>query len=358
MISIPLGELFYPLYCTNFFLLGLFFGSFFNVCIYRLPMGISVNNPKRSFCYRCGTMIRWYDNIPILSYLLLRGRCRSCGVSFSARYMLIEFLTGLMFLAVFVGANPPGSETFQLGTLWYVAFASLLLIGTFTDLDHYIIPEEITIGGTIAALVAALLIGIVDPWPLLAVAGPLPTLRLSWHQEAMDIFFNLLSGPLHMVGARDPNVFWWEPLANSVMGAAFGFGLLWSIGVVGKVVFQKDAMGFGDVKLFAMIGATLGIGGCLVTLMLASFFGVLDGLRGMIVNAMSREGAASHDLFPEVPSNETPQIDPEPDRVAMARLIEIVRNSPRGRKVHYLPFGPSIALAAILVVIFQHRIFY
>jgi prepilin signal peptidase PulO-like enzyme (type II secretory pathway) len=363
MLSLPIQPEFYPVYCVYAFVLGLFFGSFFNVCIYRLPLGMSINNPKRSFCFRCGSMVQWYDNLPVISYLLLKGRCRSCGSPYSARYMLIELLTGIIFLAVFMGTNPPGAATFQLATLWYIAFASLLIIGTFTDIDHYIIPKEVTLGGSIAAVVAAVGISLADPWPMLAWSGPFPALRESWGQVWWEVLFSVLEGPFRL-SSETRAALWWEPIANSVIGGLFGFGMLWGIGVIGKVIFRKEAMGYGDVELFWMIGATLGVSGCLLTLMFASFFGVADGIRGKIMSAIRRpegttvlqEGLV--DLPEAAPPVEGEAVEsPSPEATALRRLVEIEKSTPRKTRVHYLPFGPSIALAALLLVIFQHRVY-
>ena len=117
-------------------------GSFLNVCIYRLPLGMSVNEPQRSFCPNCKAQIAWYHNLPIVGWLWLRGRCANCHQPISARYPAIELLTGLLFLAVW--------RHFQqewILVLPGVIFVSLLIVATFIDFDHFIIPDEITIGG-------------------------------------------------------------------------------------------------------------------------------------------------------------------------------------------------------------------
>ncbi|MCC6548341.1 prepilin peptidase [Candidatus Sumerlaeota bacterium] len=362
MITIPLPPEIYPACCIFAFIMGAFLGSFYNVCIYRIPMGMSVNKPRRSFCFRCGSMVKWFDNLPIVSYFMLRGRCRHCGSRYSARYMLIELLTGLIFVAIFIGANPPQGGTLQVATFWYLAFASLLIVGTFTDIDHYIIPEQVTIGGTIAALVGAVIISICDPWPLLASAGPFPAVTMGAGREWYDVVEALLKSPFTV---PDPaiRVAWWAPIANAVIGAAFGFFMLYGIGIVGKIVFRKDAMGFGDVKLFAMIGATLGVTGCLVTLALASIFGVVDGLArqvGKLIGTVRKVAGEDQGILAAgaLPHGGGEGVPPLTDaQKAIGRLVEINRNTPRSRPVHYLPFGPSIALAAVIEVIFLQRIY-
>ena len=131
------------------FVLGSAVGSFLNVCIYRLPRDLSVNRPRRSFCPSCKAAIPWYQNIPLLSWLLLRGRCSDCGAKITFRYFGVELLTGLLFLVVWRSFPWPVA-------LAYWVFVSLIVIATFVDLEHFIIPDQITIGGTITGLVAVL----------------------------------------------------------------------------------------------------------------------------------------------------------------------------------------------------------
>ncbi len=370
-----------------FLLFGLFLGSFLNVCIYRLPMGLSVNRPKRSFCYRCGTMVRWYDNLPILSWVMLGGKCRSCGSKISARYASVELLTGLLFAAIFLTTNTV-EEPFHFATIWYCAFAAMLVVGTFTDIDHWIIPDQVTIGGAIAAFVAAIVIGIADTawmgnWSLITVVGPFPVVTDMMDDSIYDVVTKLILGPSEIGMAITPASWWWAP-ANALLGAAFGSGMLYGIGIVGKMAFGKDAMGLGDVKLFAMIGATIGIGGSLITLVLASFVGLFFGVAmivksqiGKLQKGILQQGA---DLLPaedtppeeptaaaeEIPVAETDGPESATDEAPAAaepatvppidRLLEISRNKPRSRPVHHLPFGPSIAIGALCVLILHHPI--
>lgn len=341
------GPVMYPVWAATVFLFGLFLGSFFNVCIYRVPMGLSVNKPKRSFCYRCGSMIEWFDNIPVLSYLLLRGKCRQCGSPFSARYAAIELLTGLLFLAVFVAVNPPGSESFRWETIWFLAFTGLLIVGSFTDLDHWIIPDGITMGGAAVAILASVPIGLLDDQPLLALAGPFPALRLYGGGDTVLLIMSLMEGPGPETIGR-----WWEPVANSVLGAVLASGMLYLIGEVATFIFRKPAMGFGDVKLFALIGATLGFSGAVATLVIACIFGAVAGVLGIVIGRFWREKSA---LLREGPERlgET-QLDPEAaddDGNLPARMAEIAGHIHRRHRVHHLPFGPWIALGAFVVVV-------
>jgi len=131
------------------FVLGAVVGSFLNVCIYRLPADLSINRPRRSFCPACKQPILWHQNIPLISWFLLRGRCTKCGAKISFRYFAVELLTALLFLAVW--------QTFpwQMAIAYWI-FVSLLIVGTFIDFEHFIIPDRVTIGGIIAGVIASL----------------------------------------------------------------------------------------------------------------------------------------------------------------------------------------------------------
>lgn len=200
-------------------LLGLAVGSFLNVCTVRWPLEESVIRP-RSRCPSCGAAIRWRDNIPVLSWLLLRGRCRSCGERISVQYPLVELATGLVWAGMFV----------QAGFTWEALRGSLFLTLLFgiavADARFYIIPDEFTLGGAVLGLGLALL-----------PAGP--------------------------------------TLLESVLGAVSGFAILWLIGAAGSRLLGEDAMGGGDVKMMALIGAFLGLPGTLLTLFLGAFLGAV-----------------------------------------------------------------------------------
>src|SRR3954466_14347946 len=133
------------------FSVGAVVGSFLNVCIYRLPLDLSVNNPRRSFCPSCKKQLTWYQNIPLLSWLFLRGKCANCGARISFRYFAVELLTALLFLWVWK------IFSWQIAIAYWV-FVSLLIAATFIDFEHFIIPDEITIGGTVAGVVASLIV--------------------------------------------------------------------------------------------------------------------------------------------------------------------------------------------------------
>jgi leader peptidase (prepilin peptidase)/N-methyltransferase len=139
------------------FFLGAGIGSFLNVVIYRLPRGISVNQPRRSFCPTCKNQIPMWLNIPLLSWILLRGKCAKCSSSISSRYLGVEFLTGVLFYAVFwkVGGDWLSLKDWGPQVLCLWIFVSLLVAGTFIDIEHFILPHEITIGGTVVGLISA-----------------------------------------------------------------------------------------------------------------------------------------------------------------------------------------------------------
>lgn len=130
------------------FVLGAAIGSFLNVCIYRLPLDLSINKPRRSFCPSCKTPIPWHQNLPLMSWLILRGRCAHCGNRIAFRYFGVELVTALLFLAVWQNFPWPMA-------IAYWVFVSLVVVATFVDFEHFIIPDQITIGGTVAGLIAS-----------------------------------------------------------------------------------------------------------------------------------------------------------------------------------------------------------
>jgi leader peptidase (prepilin peptidase) / N-methyltransferase len=203
-------------------LIGAITGSFLNVCILRWgadPKQSVVRPPSR--CPRCGRGLAWYDNIPILSWLLLRARCRGCGKPISIQYPLIELATACIW-AYMVWRNGPTPEAIR-----GAVFGTILLGIALTDARAYIIPDEFTWGGLVIGLVFSA-----------AIAG--------------------LSG-----------------LATALIGAAVGFGVLWLVGTAGTWLFKEEAMGGGDVKMMAMVGAFIGWQGVLLTVFLGAFIGSL-----------------------------------------------------------------------------------
>jgi leader peptidase (prepilin peptidase)/N-methyltransferase len=204
--------------------LGLAVGSFLNVCIYRLPIGQSLVRPA-SRCPRCGRSLSWFDNIPVLSWVVLRGRCRQCGEPISLRYPLVEIVTALVAVAI-VLLTPPGpllASRLVLGAALIVLF--------MIDLEHQILPNVITLPGIVVGFLFSLL-------------GP--------------------PGPV-----------------DSLAGIALGAGVLYAIATGYYLLRKEEGMGMGDVKMLAMIGAFLGWRAVLLTLVLSSFAGAVFGLALM-----------------------------------------------------------------------------
>jgi leader peptidase (prepilin peptidase)/N-methyltransferase len=208
-------------------LLGLILGSFLNVCIYRLPHGLSIVRP-RSSCSSCNQAIAWFDNIPVASYLLLHGRCRNCRASIPIRYPLIEAGTALISWLVF--------QRFGLGSAYlvYFLYAASLLTVSVIDLDHRIIPDEISLSGIVIGL-------------LLAAVTPL--------MAFLDALFGLL----------------------------LGGGSLLLVGMAYEAVRKQEGIGGGDIKLLAMIGAFTGWKGVLFTIFGGSLIASVVGITVMVV---------------------------------------------------------------------------
>ena len=230
------------------FLFGLVFGSFLNVVIYRVPRGQSVVKP-RSACPNCGTQIRAYDNIPVLSWVLLRGRCRDCGHAISARYALVELLCGFLFVSAYFYAAPVDNFVAIWTLLKLCVFFFLLIPLIFIDFEHHLLPDVLTLPGIILGLIFSLLVPV----------GGMPTfvirkmLGLRW--------------PLIAISALDA-------LVGALVGALF-------IYVVGEIYFRLrhiEGMGFGDVKLMAMVGAFLGARLALLIIFTGAVLGTIFGL--------------------------------------------------------------------------------
>ncbi|MFZ0538440.1 MAG: prepilin peptidase, partial [Candidatus Sulfotelmatobacter sp.] len=241
-----------PVYASSIFVLGLAFGSFLNVCIYRLPLGLSVVSP-RSACPQCKRPIAFYDNIPVLGWLLLRGRCRHCKARISARYLLIELLTGALFLGCYAYFG------LTLATLKYCAFGFLLLGLIFTDAETKLLPDKLTLPGLALGIVFSLLVPVND-----LASQLLPgMLNLPFSSEVVSHVLSLF---------------------DSLLGAALGASFIYGAGAVYLRWRGMEGMGFGDVKLMAMIGAFLGMKLTIFTIFTASLVGSLFGLAtvGMV----------------------------------------------------------------------------
>lgn len=212
------------------FVWGSLMGSFLNVCIFRMPREQSVVRP-RSRCPACERPIAWYDNIPLVSYVVLRGACRHCKRSISWRYPVVEALTGTAAVSVFhrFGMSAAG---------WiYLAFICALIVASFVDFEFQIIPDEISVGGLVVGVLCSVLI---------------PSLH----------------------GTDSP----WVALGRSVLGLFVGGGLLYGTGIIGDFMFRKESMGGGDIKLLAMAGSLLGWKAVTVTFFISPVIALIPGV--------------------------------------------------------------------------------
>jgi len=232
-----------------FFLFGLVFGSFANVCIWRIPREEEVVL-KPSHCPDCGAAIKWHQNIPVISYLVLRGRCHLCQKKISVQYPMVELLGGLLFAAAYL----------KFGLDWrlagYLPFLWTLLVISAIDFRHYIIPDLLSLPGIGLGLAFGL-------------AGTfIPSLNLS------------------VFGNNDPFAIWsW---IDSLLGILTGGGLIWLSAWGGEKIFKQEAMGGGDVKLAAFIGAFVGWQAVLMALFLSFLLGTLAGVPLMLLGKLKK----------------------------------------------------------------------
>lgn len=242
---------------TNIFIaiIGAAVGSFLNVCIYRLPRRVSIIKPF-SFCPACKNRIKFYHNIPILSFLFLRAKCAYCGAKISLRYPFVEALTALIAWSIFQKFG------FKFATPIYFIFACALIVATFVDFDFKIIPDEVTLGGLALGLIAS---------PLLP-----------------------------------------HGIKGALFGAFLGGGLLWLVAFVYEKVTHREGMGLGDVKFLAMMGAFLGPKSIILIILVASLFGSAVGIVMMVFFKKDR--------------------------------------------LYALPFGPFLALGAIVTLFFGEQL--
>ena len=280
------------LIATTFFLLGLALGSFMNVCIYRMPQRILVRDDLeelqsqaelnasdeltrriedlrqrerslsvaagRSNCPSCGGKIAWFDNIPLVSWLVLLGRCRHCRAPISPRYAVVEVLTGVLFLACY--------EQFgmTLAAAKYCALSVLLLGLIFTDAEHQLLPDALTIPGLVIGLVS------------------------SYFVPIRDLFLGMFLYMLPMAGDRLARASTtaqagWPSVGQSAIGALVGAGFIYGAGAMYRAMRHRAGMGFGDVMMMAMDGSFLGVALTMLTVFTASFVGSAFGLGTMLV---------------------------------------------------------------------------
>ena len=210
------------------FIFGMCIGSFLNVCIYRLPESKSIADPPRSICPSCKSHIRFYDNMPVLSYIWLKGRCRNCNAPISFRYPLVELMNGIVAVALLFKFG------LSVESFVYFVFISSLIVITFIDLDHQIIPDIITLPGIPMGLIASF---------------ALPTITLK----------------------------------ASALGLLIGGGSLWFVAWAYNLIAHRDGMGGGDIKLLAMMGTIIGWKGVIFTIFASSVIGSCVGITMMLI---------------------------------------------------------------------------
>jgi|FLOH01.1.fsa_nt_gi leader peptidase (prepilin peptidase) / N-methyltransferase len=290
---------------------GAMAGSFASAAIFRIPReGMSIVSPARSHCPKCDATIRWHDNLPILSYLILRGQCRSCKASYGPGYMVHELgLSGLFWLAGhswMADMSLGGGATALL--LGFVAFTALW-VAAAVDFRFFILPDGITIGGVPFGLLAAAFVPAFHFWPGLE-GLPLGVSLLGLSADASPNYVAFISG---------------------IFGAIISFGFLFGIGRLFSYLLKQEALGFGDVKYIAAVGAFLGLEGSLWTLAVGVFAGAILG----VVNVL--------------------------------RMILVVRHRRRTRAKHHhyvhsffyigwqagrtIPFGPPLILGTMLIML-------
>jgi len=215
----------HAVFSVSAFAFGAAIGSFLNVVIWRVPRGESIVSPP-SHCPKCNAPIKWYQNIPVVSWLCLRGRCANCKAPISARYIFVEVLCGCLFLFAF------WNYALLAPVMWI--WISLMVVGSFIDYDLQLLPDFVTVGGMVLGLV-------------------------------LGGVFSLVEGS-------------WQPLVFSSIGLCTGFGLLWLIRFFGTKAFKREAMGMGDVFLMGAVGAIFGPLAVIVTLVLGAMLGSVVGL--------------------------------------------------------------------------------
>lgn len=254
----------FPILLIGYTIFGLIIGSFLNVCVYRIPLGKSVVFPGSS-CPSCGRSIRAYDNIPVLSFLLLRGKCRFCGHPISIQYPLVELLTGAAFLSC------ASRWEFSSPTFVNSLLLAIVIVLVFIDYRHQILPNVLTLPG---AVVGLLLSSFQDSL---------------FYSDALSVRI-----ALSLPGDR-PQVL--LPWIGSLVGALFASGILWLIGFAFRKLRHKEGLGMGDIKMMALVGAFLGWPLASLTVFAGAFLGTIVGVFLILFRNMSMQSKLPFGVF-------------------------------------------------------------
>jgi leader peptidase (prepilin peptidase)/N-methyltransferase len=296
-----------PVFASTIFFLGLAFGSFLNVCIYRLPLDMSVVTP-RSACPKCKQGIALYDNLPVLSWLILRGRCRHCKASISPRYLVIELLTGALFLACYWYFG------WTLSLLKYCTFSFLLLGLIFTDAETKLLPDKLTLTGLALGLIFSLIVPV------------------------NDLAAQFLSGSVNLPISGDVSDRLWS-LLDSLLGAGLGASFIYGAAVMYLRWRGTEGMGLGDVKLMAMVGAFLGMKLTVLTIFAGSLAGSFFGLGTVLIVWIKR----THRFMKRLASVQAAR------RRGWQSAQVVYRN-------YQMPFGVFLGSMALLACFFGDRL--
>ena len=296
-----------PVFASTIFFLGLAFGSFLNVCIYRLPLDMSVVTP-RSACPKCKQGIALYDNFPVLSWLILRGRCRHCKAAISARYLVIELLTGALFLACYWYFG------WTLSLLKYCTFSFLLLGLIFTDAETKLLPDRLTLTGLALGLIFSLIVPV------------------------NDLAAQFLSGSVNLPISGDVSDRLWS-LLDSLLGAGLGASFIYGAAVMYLRWRGTEGMGLGDVKLMAMVGAFLGMKLTVLTIFAGSLAGSFFGLGTVLIVWIKR----THRFMKRLASVQAAR------RRGWQSAQVVYRN-------YQMPFGVFLGSMALLACFFGNRL--
>ena len=302
-----------PFLAVATFALGLCFGSFLNVCIYRLPLGKSVVAP-RSACPHCGDMIPLYHNLPVISWLILGGKCRACKQPISPRYLVVEVLTGLLFLGCYSHFG------LTLAALKCVVFGYLLLGLIFTDAETKLLPDALTLPGVALGIALSLVVPVNDLASRIMPGLVSPAMRgeISWRL--------------------------WS-LSDSLLGAAIGASFLYGAAAIYLRARGVEGMGFGDVKLMALIGAFLGTKLTVLTIFASSLAGSLFGLSTIFAVWLKRTRRhRAHATSSHFSSNDARKRAWQSARLAL--------------RYYEMPFGVFLGAMAILSFLFGNRLMH